>query len=254
MSSLSSGPRGKNGAAAAQADQAGLLNPRGELRGRAALFQDDPSVMQMAQRCVARGQPVRPAFRQMRPPPDAPGLRNGIYDRACSNLFLLIHHVRRPVSAADTGGVRVLHKTLDILEAIKSREAGYRLADLARSVDMPKATVYRILTTLEGRGFLDRAADGSYRVAKKLFDLQRSESMEQGLNRVAQPVMERLVNSCKETFNLGILDAGEIVQSIPWKAPRRYLCRRRSATGATCTPPPSAKSSWRDCPTRSSCA
>lgn len=113
--------------------------------------------------------------------------------------------------AAEPGGVRVLHKTLDILEVIKSRDAGYRLADLARAVGMPKATVYRILTTLEGRGYLDRTSDGSYRMAKKLFDLQRSVSLEQVLTRVAQPVMERLAASSKETVNLGILDAGEVV-------------------------------------------
>src|SRR5579872_2069239 len=115
------------------------------------------------------------------------------------------------MDATDPGGVRVLHKTLDILEVVKSREAGFRLADLSREVELPKATVYRILATLEGRGYLDRAADGSYRIAKKLFDLQRPVSVEQILNRVAQPVMERLVASCKETVNLGILDAGEVV-------------------------------------------
>lgn len=114
-------------------------------------------------------------------------------------------------TAAEAGGVRVLHKTLDILETIKSRDAGFKLADLARTVELPKATVYRILTTLEGRGYLDRAADGSYRMAKKMFDLQRSESEEQILNRVAQPIMERVVLATKETVNLGILDAGEVV-------------------------------------------
>src|SRR5579872_3501894 len=115
------------------------------------------------------------------------------------------------MDATDPGGVRVLHKTLDILEVVKSREAGFRLADLSREVELPKATVYRILATLEGRGYLDRAADGSYRIAKKLFDLERPAALEQILNRVSQPVMERLVASCKETVNLGILDAGEVV-------------------------------------------
>src|SRR6266699_2926490 len=101
--------------------------------------------------------------------------------------------------AIEPGGVRVLHKTLDILETIKATESGFRLADLSRKVELPKATVYRILTTLEGRGYLDRSADGSYRMAKKLFDLQRTVPLEQILHRVAQPVMERLVASCKET-------------------------------------------------------
>lgn len=111
----------------------------------------------------------------------------------------------------EPGGVRVLHKTLDILETIKATESGYRLADLSRKVDLPKATVYRILATLEGRGYLDRTSDGSYRMAKKLFDLQRTEPLEQILNRVARPLMERLAAASKETVNLGILDAGEVV-------------------------------------------
>jgi DNA-binding IclR family transcriptional regulator len=114
-------------------------------------------------------------------------------------------------TAAEAGGVRVLHKTLDILEAIRSRETGFKLAELARKVELPKATVYRILTTLEGRGYLDRAADGSYRMAKKMFNLQRTESDEQILNRVAQPIMDQVVDATKETVNLGILDAGEVV-------------------------------------------
>jgi DNA-binding IclR family transcriptional regulator len=114
-------------------------------------------------------------------------------------------------SNTDVSGVRVLHKTLDILETIKTAEAGFKLADLARAVELPKATVYRILTTLESRGYLDRAPDGSYRMAKKLFDMQRDTPVEQILNRVAQPIMEKLANSSKETVNLGILDAGEVV-------------------------------------------
>ena len=123
--------------------------------------------------------------------------------------------------SSESGGVLVLHKTLDILENIlgqdgkghdgKNKSAGVKLSDLARAVNMPKATVYRILSTLESRGFLDRGSDGGYRVARKLFDLQRPFPLEQILNRVAQPRMEELAKSCRETVNLGILDGGEVV-------------------------------------------
>src|ERR1700676_4896799 len=117
---------------------------------------------------------------------------------------------------SENGGVLVLHKTLDILENIlgydgKNKQAGVKLSDLARAVKMPKATVYRILATLESRGFLDRGSDGAYRVARKLFDSQQPFPIEQILNRVAQPKMEELAKSCRETVNLGILDGGEVV-------------------------------------------
>src|SRR5580700_6310300 len=105
-------------------------------------------------------------------------------------------------TGGEVSGVRVLHKTLDILETIKDAPAGVKLSELARTVAMPKATVYRILTTLEGRGFLDRGEDSGYRIARKLFDLQQPDPIEQVLNRVAQPFMEQLAQSCRETVNL----------------------------------------------------
>ena len=116
-----------------------------------------------------------------------------------------------PAAAPDLSGVRVLHKTLDILEILKTRESGFTLADLTRSVAMPKATVYRILATLEKRGYLDRSPDNGYRLAAKMFDLERQDSLEQILSRAAQPVLERLVDAYKETVNLGMLNAGEVV-------------------------------------------
>lgn len=116
-----------------------------------------------------------------------------------------------PTETSAFAGVRVLHKTLDILENIKSSSSAYTLAELARKVEMPKPTVYRILATLEGRGYLDRSPDGGYRMSRKLFDLQRSEPLEQMLQRAARPWMERLAGSSRETVNLGILDAGEVV-------------------------------------------
>jgi IclR family KDG regulon transcriptional repressor len=107
--------------------------------------------------------------------------------------------------------VRVLLKTLDVLEAIKQSERGLALADLSRAVQLPRPTVYRILTTLESRGYLDRRTNGEYRMAAKLFSLQRETSIEQELQRAAKQPMEELLAKCKETLNLGTLDGGEVV-------------------------------------------
>ncbi len=108
-------------------------------------------------------------------------------------------------------GILVLHKTLDILETIREARAGLGLADLSRALSLPKPTAYRIVATLEARGYLARNQAGLYQITRKLFELERKESDEQLLTIVAQPVMERLLESCKETLNLGILDAGEVV-------------------------------------------
>ncbi|HYK91805.1 MAG TPA: IclR family transcriptional regulator [Acidobacteriota bacterium] len=108
-------------------------------------------------------------------------------------------------------GILVLHKTFDILETIRESRAGLGLADLARALNLPKPTAYRIAATLEARGYLARNQAGLYQMTRKLFELERKESDEQLLADVAQPAMEHLLEICKETLNLGILDAGEVV-------------------------------------------
>ncbi|MEO7145717.1 MAG: IclR family transcriptional regulator, partial [Bryobacteraceae bacterium] len=128
---------------------------------------------------------------------------------------------RAPFCASDLKGtmkqtnrpmqVLVLHKTLDVLEAIKGQDAGMGLAELSRHLRIPKPTVYRILVTLETRGYLDRRPDGSFRMSEKMFNLRRDTSLEEALRRAARPQLEALVARCKETVNLGAFDGGEVV-------------------------------------------
>lgn len=116
--------------------------------------------------------------------------------------------------------ILVLHKTFDILEAIKTQDSGMGLAELSRYVRMPKPTVYRILATLETRGYVDRQADGSFRMAGKLFHLRRDASIEETLRRVARPQLEALAMRCRETVNLGTFDGGEVVVIETVESPR----------------------------------
>ena len=125
----------------------------------------------------------------------------------------------KPATAAPKQ-VQVLQKTLDILEALKKSGDGIGLAELARSVRMPKATVYRILTTLEVRGYLNRSVHGGYKISDKFFSLQRDLSPEQRLLRLAPAILERIVAECRETVNLGTLDGGEVVMIATVESPQ----------------------------------
>src|SRR5262245_33706152 len=113
--------------------------------------------------------------------------------------------------AAASSGVLVLHKTVDILEALRASPSGMALGALAAQVGMPKATVYRILATLGSRGYLDHAATGEYRIGRRLFALNGDGASAQGLVRAARPAMEKLLAVSKETLNLGVLDGGDVL-------------------------------------------
>jgi DNA-binding IclR family transcriptional regulator len=104
-----------------------------------------------------------------------------------------------------------LHKALDILETIGEGRSGFALTDLARALDLPKPTAYRIVATMETRGYIARNKNGHYQMTRKLSDLWQNESEEDLLLRAAKPVMQQLVESCRETVNLGVLDAAEVV-------------------------------------------
>jgi DNA-binding IclR family transcriptional regulator len=108
-------------------------------------------------------------------------------------------------------GVLVLHKTLDILDAIKRSPNGLGLTELAHSLSLPKTTVYRIARTLVSREYLEQTASGIYRVSRKMFVLPVREQLDQMLIRVAQPFILELAAMCNETVNLGLIDAAEIV-------------------------------------------
>ena len=54
-------------------------------------------------------------------------------------------------------GVRAFKRGLDVLHEI-NRSGGIRAGDVARALDLPRPTVYRLLETLEELGYVARSA------------------------------------------------------------------------------------------------
>jgi IclR family transcriptional regulator, KDG regulon repressor len=108
-------------------------------------------------------------------------------------------------------GVLVLHKALDILDAVKQSPNGIGLTELAQSLSLPKATVYRIASTLLTREYLEQTTSGTYQVSRKMFSLPIRKQLDQILVRIAHPFILELAAFCKETVNLGLIDAAEVV-------------------------------------------
>jgi IclR family transcriptional regulator, mhp operon transcriptional activator len=68
-------------------------------------------------------------------------------------------------------GVRALQRGLDILRAVNA-SGGVRAGALARILDLPRPTVYRLLQTLEELGYIERGASNDlFRVTRKASSL-----------------------------------------------------------------------------------
>ena len=102
--------------------------------------------------------------------------------------------------------VAVLGKALDLLEALADGgELG--LTDLSRRGHVHKTSAYRILTTLERRGYvLKDKEDRTYAPGPKLLAVSAAFVSGLGLVQVARPVLEAVHAEFGETVNLGVLN------------------------------------------------
>lgn len=68
-------------------------------------------------------------------------------------------------------GVRAFKRGLDVLREV-NRSGGIRAGDVARQLDLPRPTVYRLLETLEELGYVARSAsDDRFRVTRHALSL-----------------------------------------------------------------------------------
>ncbi|MGC2186684.1 MAG: substrate-binding domain-containing protein [Terriglobales bacterium] len=63
--------------------------------------------------------------------------------------------------------VPILSKALEIIELLQTDNQSISIEDIYRQTRFSKSSVYRILKTLEHRGYLDREEDGRYRLVSR---------------------------------------------------------------------------------------
>lgn len=77
----------------------------------------------------------------------------------------------RPGPPRQSDGVRAFKRGLDVLREV-NRSGGIRAGDVARQLDLPRPTVYRLLETLEDLGYVARSAsDDRFRVTRRALSL-----------------------------------------------------------------------------------
>src|SRR5699024_4591546 len=108
-----------------------------------------------------------------------------------------------------------VHKALKLLDLFTEDEPEMTLRTIASRANIPKPTAYRLLTTLEAAGFLDKAKlsehDSRYRLGLKLLELGSLVSERHELREVARPYMEKLANVIHELVHLVIVNNNKAV-------------------------------------------
>ena len=107
---------------------------------------------------------------------------------------------------ADQPQVKILDKALRVLMLFTPEQPEWGVTAIARSVDMPKSTVHRILRVFEQHGFLTQDADTRrFRLGLAGIELGRRAQEGLELRRIALPVMEQISALSGETVLLQVL-------------------------------------------------
>jgi len=104
------------------------------------------------------------------------------------------------------GDVPAINKMNQIFDLLALEPKGLSQSTISSLLDLPKATVSRLINTLHGMGYLEQENKaGLYTLGAKLLTLGNIVNKRLNLNTIATPIMERLCNSLNEMVKLSIM-------------------------------------------------
>lgn len=103
-------------------------------------------------------------------------------------------------------------RAIRVLETIAESEVPPQLADLCRTLGLPKPTVFRILSTLEYAGLVSREPGSKrYRSGRRLTRLSGAVLLNSPTCAARRAILEELVEQTGETCNLAVPDGHSVV-------------------------------------------
>jgi DNA-binding IclR family transcriptional regulator len=107
------------------------------------------------------------------------------------------------IRLADNSAAPGAERTLAILELLGRRRLGLNLTEIARDLDLPVNSVFRITGVLHARGYLQRREDDKrFVLTNKLFDLTRPQVREKSLVVCSLEALKELRDRSGETVQL----------------------------------------------------
>ncbi|NIT53266.1 MAG: IclR family transcriptional regulator [candidate division Zixibacteria bacterium] len=105
-----------------------------------------------------------------------------------------------------------LEKGLDIIEYLSERDEGENLTSIASGIGRSNGEIFRMLSVLEQRGFVDRLPGSDhFLLTDKLFRLGLNRPKKKNLMKLAIPAMEKFAKECQNACHLSVRTGNEMV-------------------------------------------
>ena len=111
--------------------------------------------------------------------------------------------------------IQSILKALDILDLFDDRIKELSLVEISKKLNMPKPTAFRLLQTLESRGYVKKEKhsdyDIRYRLGLKLLEMGNLVTEQLELRRMALSYMKALRDKINEVIHLVVIDHNEAI-------------------------------------------
>jgi DNA-binding IclR family transcriptional regulator len=107
--------------------------------------------------------------------------------------------------------IQAVAHALDVLEQFHT-DAELGVTELSKRLTLHKNNVFRILATLESRGYIEQnRSTENYRLGTKCLQLGQTYIQHMGLLQQAKPVLSGIVQACRETAYVTVIRQGKVV-------------------------------------------
>lgn len=118
--------------------------------------------------------------------------------------------LNKPAPVDSQNGVQSVSRALDLLEAFPKYGPEIGLTKIASLLEMNKATAYRLLSTLEERGYIERSPESrKYRLGYRALELGSYFQGQLEVRRIALPHLKSIVEATGEAAFLCIREGDE---------------------------------------------
>ncbi len=103
-----------------------------------------------------------------------------------------------------------VQKAFRLLEILGEKQPA-RPSDIVKQLPLSRSNVYRLFSTLQEMGYVEKDIDSKYNLSFKIFILGNTGFRRNQLSDVARPYMARLVERCRENVNLGVMYEAKVL-------------------------------------------
>jgi DNA-binding IclR family transcriptional regulator len=107
--------------------------------------------------------------------------------------------------------VQSIERIFDILELLSQERRGITLTEIGKRLDLHKSTVFRLMSVLRNRGYIEKGSDNLYRLGVRFIELSSSYLNNIELKTEAEPILRNLSNMTGQTVYLATLQNNEVV-------------------------------------------